>query len=227
MKRYCSLEEISDGKLYELNDLVEAGCDGCSGEAVCCHGMCKTIILDPYDIYGLTVNLKCTFESLLTDRIELGVVDGVILPNLRMTGLSQSCVFLNRDGRCSIHAFRPGICRIFPLGRYYENHDFKYILQINECIYKANSKIKVMKWIDTAGIKKNERFIIDWHYFLKDVEEIIQNSQDDSQMKNINMYILNNFYVMKYHADKDFYFQFYERINEAKEVLKIKLDNMD
>jgi hypothetical protein len=39
MKRNCSLEDISDGKLYGIEDLVEASCNGCKGAAVCCHGM--------------------------------------------------------------------------------------------------------------------------------------------------------------------------------------------
>ena len=28
---------------------------------------------------------------------------------------SESCTFLDENGRCSIHPFRPGICRLFPL----------------------------------------------------------------------------------------------------------------
>lgn len=126
MKRNVSLNEISDGRLYDLNDLVEASCNGCKGAAVCCHGMGNSIILDPYDIYRLTTNLNLTFEELLIDKIELNVVDGVILPNLKMAGLREGCSFLGQEGKCSIHPYRPGICRIFPLGRVYDNHDFKY-----------------------------------------------------------------------------------------------------
>lgn len=219
MKRNCSLNEISDGKLYTSDDLVEASCNGCKGNATCCHGMGNSIILDPFDIYRLTTNLHITFEELLADKIELNIVDGIILPNLKMTGLSESCAFLNNDGRCSTHAFRPGICRIFPLGRYYENHDFKYILQINECRHNATTQIKVSKWIDTPDLKKNEQFLIDWHYFLNDVENIIKNTQDANLIKNMNMYLLKSFYIKKYNSDIDFYLQFNERLSEAKSVL--------
>lgn len=44
MRRYCSLDEISDGNLYGSDDLVELNCDGCKGRAVCCHGMGKSIL---------------------------------------------------------------------------------------------------------------------------------------------------------------------------------------
>jgi Fe-S-cluster containining protein len=158
MKRNCSLEEISDGKLYDANDLVEASCNGCKGAAACCHGMGNSIILDPYDIYQLTTNFNIPFEALLADKIELNLVDGIILPNLKMEASNESCAFLKDNGRCSIHSFRPGICRIFPLGRYYENHDFRYFLQVNECEYKTSTMTKVSKWIDTPDFEKKSNF---------------------------------------------------------------------
>jgi Fe-S-cluster containining protein len=219
MKRNCSLDEISDGKLYDLEDLVEASCNGCKGEASCCHGMGKSIILDPYDIYRLTTNLDTTFEGLLVDKIELNVVDGIILPNLKMEGTMEACSFLNTQGRCTIHGFRPGICRVFPLGRYYENHGFKYFLQVNECPNNIATKRKVINWIDTPDIKQNEQFLTDWHYFINDMEVIIKNTKEDNQIRNINMYLLNAFYLKKYVGDRDFYSQFYYRLAEVKKVI--------
>lgn len=220
MKRNCNLNDISDGKLYDIDDLVEASCNGCKGGASCCHGMGNSIILDPYDIYRLLKHLKITFHELMIDKIELNLVDGVILPNLKMSGAYEKCSFLNQEARCSIHALRPGICRIFPLGRLYENQDFKYILQVNECSNNSRTKVKVSKWIDTPDIKENRKFIIDWHYFLKDVEAIINTSQDEKLIKNLNMLILNSFYIKGYDLEKDFYGQFGERLREAKKILE-------
>ncbi len=219
MKRYCSLEDISDGKLYGFDDLVEASCNGCKGAAACCHGMGYSIILDPYDIARLTSSIGKSFEELLTDRLELHVVDGIILPNLRMTGEYESCTFLNQEGKCSIHASRPGICRIFPLGRYYDNQDFYYILQKNECSHSGHTKVKVSKWIDTPDFAENKQFLLDWHSFLKEAEAIVMNSGDDKLIKNLNMYLLNSFYVRKYNPDNDFYRQFNERLTQAKQIL--------
>lgn len=119
MKRQVSLEEISDGKLYSRTDMVRAGCQDCKGCSSCCSGMGNSVILDPMDIYRLTTGLGLTFEALMTDKIELNVVDGIILPNLKMSSGTETCAFLNEQGRCSIHPLRPGICRLFPLGRYY------------------------------------------------------------------------------------------------------------
>lgn len=108
MKRNVSLEEISDGRLYDKNDMVRAGCGDCKGCSACCHGMGESIILDPYDLWRLTVNLGVTANELLQEKLELHVVDGMILPNLRMNPTTSACGFLDKEGRCSIHAYRPG-----------------------------------------------------------------------------------------------------------------------
>ena len=95
--------------------------------------------------------------------LELGVTNGVILPSMKMTGAEERCAFLDEGGRCSIHAWRPGVCRLFPLGRFYENGDFKYFLQVGECQEKKRAKVKVSKWIDTPNQARNHTFICQWH----------------------------------------------------------------
>ncbi|MBD5465796.1 MAG: YkgJ family cysteine cluster protein [Lachnospiraceae bacterium] len=219
MKRNIDLKDISDGRLYGLNDMVKAGCSDCKGCSSCCEGMGSSIILDPLDIHRLTTNLGVTFEQLLGEspgKIELNVVDGIILPNLKMAGEAECCAFLNQEGRCSIHSFRPGICRIFPLGRYYENNSFQYFLQIHECKNQNRVKIKVRNWVDTPDIRKYEQFVADWHYFLNDLEEIIAGLEQEELIKTINLYVLNHFYRKPYEENEDFYIQFQERFIEAK-----------
>lgn len=219
MERHIDMNEVSDGKLYGVNDMAKVGCDDCKGCFSCCQGMGNSIVLDPYDVYRLTTGLDCKFEELLVDKIDLQVVDGQILPNLKMTGEKDCCAFLDANGRCSIHALRPSMCRIFPLGRIYENGSFQYFLQVNECKKKERTKVKIKKWIDTPDIVKNEAFINCWHYFLKDVTGKMPSLPEDV-VRQINMYILNAFFVTMYQSNRDFYEQFDERMKVAKEVLK-------
>lgn len=217
MERNIKLQDISDGKLYEANDMVKADCKKCLGCSACCQGMGTSILLDPLDIHRLTTGLKCTFEGLLMNYVELNVVDGIILPNLKMTGENESCSFLNEAGRCTIHSIRPGFCRIFPLGRLYENRSFKYFLQVKECPKENKTKVKVRKWIDTPEWKKNEDYISDWHYFLKDMESLIKEKQDESFARESNLYILESFFLKPYSMERDFYIQLRERLIEAKD----------
>lgn len=220
MKRNVSLEEISDGKLYTSNDMVKADCGDCAGCSACCHGMGESIVLDPLDIYRLTTNLEMSFEALLTQYIELNVVDGVILPNLKMAGPEEACGFLNEKGRCSIHSHRPGICRLFPLGRFYEDGDFKYILQTHECKKENRTKVKVKKWIDTPNLKQYEAFVKDWHNFLLNMQERAADS-DETSAKQISMFILQNFYMKPYDRSKEFYLQYEERRSGAKLIFHV------
>lgn len=219
MKRQVSLDDISDGKLYGLNDMVKADCHDCKGCSVCCRGMGSSIILDPLDVHRLMTNLEKSFDGLLEEALELQMVDGAILPNLRMAGEGESCVFLNREGRCRIHGFRPGICRLFPLGRYYEEQGFRYFLQVHECPKPDKSKVKVKKWVDTPNLKQYEKFVTDWHYFLEDAGRLVLESQDTDSPRNLNLYILQNFYRKPYDAGSDFYVQFEARLREAKNIL--------
>lgn len=218
MERHVSLEEISDGKLYGINDMVRADCGDCEGCFACCSKMGNTILLDPLDIHRLSEILGKSFEEMIDDKIELHVVDGMILPNLKMSGTDETCVFLNQEGRCSIHPARPGICRLFPLGRYYEGRSFQYFLQVHECKKQSRTKTKVKKWIDTPNLKQNQEFIAQWHYFLKDLQKKLEDSGDDSLRQQTVLYVLNQFYVKGYAAG-EFYEQFQERLNSAQKEL--------
>lgn len=213
MKRYVSLEEISDGKLYQDNDMVKADCHGCKGCSKCCRGMGSSITLDPLDIFRLCRHLGASFEELLQSAVELNVVDGVILPNLKMAGEDERCAFLDDEGWCAVHEDRPGICRIFPLGRYYENGDFKYFLQTGECDDKTRSKIKVSKWVDTGNLKRNRAFINTWHELLNTMEEKLAKA-DDAGKNALNIALLKNFYFREYDTSADFYEQFDAALEE-------------
>lgn len=218
MKRNIDIKEISDGRLYTSNDMAKVGCGGCAGCCDCCCGMGNSIVLDPYDIFSLTKGLEKTFDELLTEELELNLVDGIPLPNLKMTGEKEKCSFLDEKGRCGIHAFRPGMCRLFPLGRVYENQSFRYFIQVYECAKEKHSKEKISKWLGVPAVKKYEKFINDWHYFLLDIEEEIHEMKDKDKILRMGMNLLGVFYRTSYDTQKDFYEQFYERFDKIYRV---------
>lgn len=220
MLRECDLNEVTDGKKYTVSDMVKVNCDNCKDCSVCCQNMGKSIILDPLDHYRISIHLNLSFKELLQDIIELNIVDGIILPNIKMSSrANNACIFLNSEGRCDIHSFRPGLCRIFPLGRIYENNSFSYILQVHECPKPNKSKIKISKWIDTKDLNKNQKFISDWHYFLKDTHQLLVLKENDDYIKKITLQILQIFYAEPYHKNEDFYNQFYKRLQTIKNIL--------
>ena len=231
MLREIDINEISDGLRYTKDSMVKIGCNECSGCSQCCHDMGNSIVLDPYDIFMLCKGLKCDFGYLMSQYIELNVVDGIIQPNIKMlspnsiggfnsstpTG-NEKCGFLGDDGRCRIHAFRPGFCRLFPLGRIYENDSFTYFNQIHECPYPTKTKVKVKKWLDIPNLGEYEKYILIWHNFLKDSIKKLD-SLDDEGIKNLHMSILNVMYVQPYDISEDFYLQFNDRLSFLSNAL--------
>lgn len=212
MKRQVDLKDISDGKLYKSKDMVKADCLGCKGCSACCKGMGESIVLDPYDVYQLFPGgLQ---EGLNAGYVELHVVDGVILPNIAMKGKGDSCLFLNDQGRCSCYEKRPGICRLFPLGRVYENDTFYYILQTGEC-EKPHAKVKVEKWLQIPNLPQYEAFIQDWHKLLMDLQDCFANKGEEVQ-KKLDTVLLQLFFMTPFEAE-DFYGQMQNRLEYFRE----------
>ena len=217
MIREVDLQEISDGKLYTANDLVKAGCNDCEGCSACCRGMGNSIVLDPLDMYRLCQGLSLPPEEVLSRALELHVVDGLILPNLKMAGAEEACTFLNEEGRCSVHPYRPGICRLFPLGRVYEDASFRYFLQTDECKKENRTKVKVKKWLDTPDVAAYERFVCMWHFFLKRMGELLASGNEEEQ-KQMNLYLLRLFFLTPYDGARDFYGQVDARIQTVNRL---------
>ena len=212
MERYIDFKQISDGRLYTANDLVRADAGGCAGCSACCRGMGISIVLDPYDCMCLCRGLSCDFSALLAGPAELNVQEGLILPNLKMNPQTDSCSFLSEDGRCRIHAFRPGFCRLFPLGRYYDGSGFSYFLQTKECPYPSKTKVKIRPWLDIPDYPRYERFVTDWHYFLKRLSARISEKNDAAYQRQAALAVLQQFYLQPFDPDTDFYTQMQKRL---------------
>ena len=97
MKREVDLNEISDGRLYSSGDMVKVDCHDCEGCSACCQGMGNSIILDPMDLWRLQLGKKENFDTLLANYLELNVVDGMVLPNLKMAGEEEADKLTNKD----------------------------------------------------------------------------------------------------------------------------------
>ena len=202
----------ADGKRYGLNDMVKVDCHDCSGCSACCRDMGQSVLLDPLDVHRLGQHLGQTFAQLMESAVELHVEDGLILPNLKMAGNDPHCFFLNEEGRCGIHGFRPGICRLFPLGREYEGDRVRYFLLEGACPAKNKSKIKVRKWLDLDGAEGYEAFLVRWHGLTRRLRQYLtEHAQDEETARGVNLSFLQIFF-MKPYAEGDFYCEFAQRM---------------
>lgn len=209
----------TDGKFYELEELVRANCQDCVGCHDCCTGMGDTIILDPYDVWMLKKATGQTMEELLArEQITLGVMDGLVLPYIKMYSETDACPFLNVEGRCSIHAYRPGMCRLFPLGRNYEDGKLNYILLTDECKKKNRSKIKVSQWIGVKPAEEYHKYVLRWHDFRKSLMRLFVHAQEE-EIKSLTMYVLQIFYFAFDASDDAFFEVFTQKLEDVERAL--------
>lgn len=112
----------SDAAALEPSDPVQLVCGTAGCSANCCtHG--PHIILNPYEIELICRAAGISYEDLL-DRVETDRVNGfplVMLPR------EPACSFWT-DAGCRIYAARPLACRLFPLGRVFEQGRSSFVL---------------------------------------------------------------------------------------------------
>lgn len=221
MRSLRTLEGISDGKIYDIEDTVKADAGGCNGCSACCHDVGDLVVLTPFDVYEIKSSLNKSFDELLEDKLQLRESNKIRLPYLKMDGDSKRCSFLNREDRCSIHGHRPNICRLFPLGRVYEDDGFKYFLQVNSCLKPELEEVKVKDWIGIISYDENKDFILEWHRLLKALGFRLKFVRDPQELGAINQYLLDTFYRMALQEGEDFYTAFFRCLPEAKNHLGI------
>jgi len=218
MRKIESLEGISDGNLYDVNSMVKAESDGCKNCSHCCYHIEGLVELNPYDLYELSKATGKDYKELLNDKIEVIPQAKLGLFYLKMDNDTKGCSFLDSQGRCSIHPYRPGICRLFPLGRVYSQDDFKYYMQVGACIKPSLRKVKVKNWINIESYKDNKDFILTWRQLLKALSFKLRFlSQEESE--KLNDYLHEQLFNIDPKSYGDFYQEFYERLPLVKDHL--------
>ncbi len=208
------------------NDMAKIASARCAGCGACCRDMGDSIRLDPLDVHELVLFLHLPFSGLLEKEIALHVEDGLILPHLKMQETTGACIFLGEDGCCGIHEFRPGLCRLFPLGRDYDGTSFKYFIVENGCPLPDKSKVKISRWLEISDLPAYEKFVSDWHFFTKDLKTRIasmrENAADGTEaVRKLNLQVLNTFYGTPCDPTKDFYKLFSMRLLHMRRMLKL------
>lgn len=218
-----------DGKRYRAEDAAPIGCNDCSGCSSCCHEMGDTVIQDPYDLWLFASNMRLaggervTFEILISEDgpWELSVHDGIIVPNIKMVDDGR-CPFLGAKGRCTIHRFRSGLCRLFPLGRGFEEDGsiIYYVLNSElgcEKLKGPGSDVIIREWLGIENLDMYEKYQSRWHSLKKKLAEQLMHA-DENESRELNAQFLDAFYVRGYGSD--FYLEITERMDIFEKVLE-------
>lgn len=227
MLHKVNLDEVSDGKVYERRDMVRLGCGDCEGCSECCKTVGDSIVLDPYDYAMLAAELSMDAAGLNSKYASFGPVGAMVLPHL-VIDEGKGCRLLSADGRCTVHKARPGMCRLFPLARIYEEDRVTYIHQIHECPKKPNKKVRVEEFIGIPNMAAYERYLLVWDSFRKAYEGIVTPDISNEDLEEQTKFILTLFYLTPFPVTKGadgvmdmepFYSAFYRRMDTAYEGL--------
>ena len=120
-----------------------------------------------------------------------------------------------------VHAFRSRICRMFLLDAFMKiglsSISYRYM---NVQKQTVQSK-KIKKWLDTPNLKTYEKYIADWHFFLKDLQEYVMNLAFDSSANSdgtIGRSVCMCDAVLSYALSGrwGFYSEFYKRLEKSR-----------
>lgn len=164
-----NIDEIMNN-LLTLDDTFAFHCKGCGK---CCKHR-EDILLTPRDAFRAAGHLDMQPSTFIQTYGEVYIGDTSRLPvvRLRPVGKTNDCPML--DGkRCRIHASKPVLCALFPLGRL-EQHAVPasgadpasgkeleepvtlYFKTDTDC--PTNRNITVRKWLARFGIEENDIF---------------------------------------------------------------------
>ncbi len=221
MRTIKTLDAISDGKLYDKEDYAAIDAQGCQGCSACCYEVSDLVSLSPFDVDAMKQFLGCSFEQLLDDKkLHVLLEKGVSIPYLNEQPATKACAFLSASGRCMIHASRPDICRMFPLGRVYQMQTYKYFVQRDNCTKKDLKAVQISDWLQINDYEAHQQFILAWHGFVKAVAFKLKFvSLDDKQ--RYNDYLLDTFFVQTRPASVTFYAWFQETLQVAKQHIGV------
>jgi len=118
----------ADARVLTEADLLQLTCGATGCSSTCCKATAP-IVLNPYELARICKAARMSYEDLL-DVLDTDRAKGfplVMLPR------DPVCHFWTATG-CRIYEARPLACRLFPLGRVYENNRSHIVLpEVNRC----------------------------------------------------------------------------------------------
>jgi Fe-S-cluster containining protein len=158
----------AEARVLADSDLLQLTCGAAGCSSTCCKATAP-IVLNPYEIARICTATRMSYEDLL-DVLDTDRAKGfplVMLPR------DPACHFWTATG-CRIYEARPLACRLFPLGRVFEDGRSHIVLpEVNRCsgLVPAPSKTVAvyLQEQDTAlFIEMADR----WIEFASDIERL-------------------------------------------------------
>jgi len=166
-------------------------CEACGN---CCRKRAEPILLTGIDILNIArakqITTRDVIEKYTTTYI--GGSSKLPLAVLKEREYDGSCSFL-RAGKCSIQNDKPIVCRMYPLGRYFDPRDdsVNYFMIDGgaQCGNPDTAKTWTLKeWLDAFDIKKYDDDTLVWNQVLVNLTKIFIKATSQAEIeKNANL----------------------------------------
>lgn len=189
-----SLDNIRNSEL-KPDDLFEFECDGCGN---CCRKRSTPIAITGADLFIIAQKQGMTPQEVAEKYTEMEIGKNSRMPVLYLQErLDGSCKFL-RTGRCTIQEYKPAICALFPLGRYYDPKDeqIHYIPTMEGSCSSAPGKKgqTVQDWVDSFHLAETDDMFKAWSKLICGLAVIMMNVSKESVKGAILQWLMTVLY---------------------------------
>ena len=200
-------------------------CFACHPGVPCFNRCCAdlTLALTPYDLLRLKAGLGLTSDEVLETYADILAEDASPFPRLKLKMSAQKgrpCPFVSPSG-CTIYGFRPGACRIYPLGRGSARggHEMFFLVREEHCRgFEEPREWTIREWMADQGLKNYNASNDLWMEIITSRAPLGPPEQAEQKLKM--------FFMASYNLDRFRAFIFDSRFLERFEVEKETVESM-
>lgn len=228
-------------QIFDNLDSMGIGLDepfkfGCTMCGKCCINR-EDILLSPRDIYQMSKELGISTEDLFKQYCEtyVGTDSRVPIVRLLSRGRVKRCPLL-KNRKCMVHAAKPAVCAMFPVGRCLvaENpkeglRDFskvrlEYIFMNPGCGDKSETHT-VREYLESFGISVEDKFFMEWQRTVLRLGDMFRKIEKEVRMEVMEQVWTAAFIGLYLHYDTeaDFMMQFKENARKFFDMLDLAL----
>ena len=202
----------------------------------CCINR-EDILLTPKDIYGMSKELAVKPEEFFERYCETYIGDSSRIPIVRLKprGAIKKCPLL-KDRKCLVHASKPAVCAMFPIGRClrltrygnpleeFATERIEYIFTDPGCGDDTETHT-VREWLQDFHIPEEDEFFIKWHQIVFELGSCFREAEEKKYSDRLDMLWMVTFIglYLSYDTQKDFLSQFEENGQKVTELVKAAL----
>ena len=157
------LKEIQKHTLG-MEDTFSFECKQCGD---CCRKRSQPVLLTGYDVYNVAKELNVGTAEVLMKYCNIIPGDTSGLPVVYLRERPDGSCSLLRKGLCTVQHNKPVVCRIFPIGRYYDGKEHRYFTQWQgSCVGTGQREITLKEWLDAFGVQELDEASEIWGKFI-------------------------------------------------------------